>query len=93
MKVSGKEFLENMSITDSLLSHSIEICGNCYYQYIIAQIARDMLKNNDTEGDVVTRWNDEIHRRWQNSKYYKLNLDICNGIEPKDGFEKRGWIK
>ncbi len=95
--LSGKYFQDKFGVDENtLLDHDIEECGSCYYRYISVQIAREMLEKIDPKEaltDIVKRWSNELEKRWQESKYYKLHLDILSGKEPDNAFELRGWIR
>lgn len=90
--ITDIELLENMSKQDKYLDHNIEECGQCYFQYIMAQVAKEMLEKGDTNGDVSKRWHDELHKRWEESKYYQLWIaEIKEKRDPHKAFEERGW--
>lgn len=91
--INEEEFLNMMARHDSLLDHNIEECGQCYYNYINAQVARDMILSGDTGNGAINRWEEETRRRWQNGKYFKLYVEEINaGRDPHKAFEDRGWI-
>ena len=92
-KIDEKSFLGRMSKNDPLLEHSIEECGNCFYRYSMVQIAREMIEKGDTGEGSIKRWEDELERIWQESKFFKLwNEEKNAGRVPDKAFEKRGWI-
>lgn len=92
------EFLQNMTHTDRILEHDIEECGICYYNRLCANVARDMISaiekgEKDADKDIVKRWETELHKRWEESKYFKLYEEERKAKrDPKKAFEERGWI-
>ncbi len=92
MTKEDKYFLELMTNSDKFLDHNIEECGQCYYNFLSAKIAREMIESGVIE-DAVKRWSEEHEKRWKESKYYKLWVDETNaGRDPKIAFEERNWI-
>lgn len=91
-KLTDAEFLETMSRTDSLIDHEPDtICGMCHHQFVMAQVARDMIAAGETE-DVIKKWADESDRRWRSSKFVQLwNEAIAADKDPNAVFEERGW--
>lgn len=90
---SDKESLEHFTKLDKYLDHSIEECGRCFYNYTMAQVAKEMVEKGDTEEGSFKRWSEELHKRWEVSKFYKLWVDEGEaGRDPEIEFGKRGWI-
>jgi hypothetical protein len=91
-KLTDAEFLETMSRTDSLIDHEPDTtCGMCHHQFVMAQVARDMIAAGETE-DVIKKWSDESDRRWRSSKFVQLwNEAIAANKDPNAVFEERGW--
>lgn len=85
------DFFESMSTMDDLIQyqgHTIEECGMCYHNYIMAEVAREMRGQEKTIGE----WSAEVKRRWHESKYYKLyQEEKTAGRNPADAFTARGW--
>lgn len=89
-KMSDQEFLVSMSTMDSLVDHE-DNCGQCEHQRIMAQVARDMLAAGEKE-NVIGKWSDESHKRWNDTKYVKLWQEaVAAGQDPHKVFEERGW--
>lgn len=89
-EMTDKQFLESMSQSDSLVDHE-DGCGMCEHQRIMAQVAREMLAAGNTE-DAISKWSDETHRRWNDTKYVKLWQEaVAAGRDPHEVFEERGW--
>lgn len=92
MTNEDKYFLDLMTNSDKFLDHNIEECGQCYYNFLSAKIAREMIESGDIK-DAVKHWSEEHEKRWKESKYYKLWADETNaGRDPKIAFEERNWI-
>jgi hypothetical protein len=86
--MSDKEFLENMSHTDTLVDHE-DGCGICEHQRIMGQVARDLLAEGNYS---IAAWDKEAKRRWQESKYFKLwQEEVKAGRDPNKKFEEKGW--
>jgi hypothetical protein len=84
----SKEFLENMSRCDSLTDHE-DKCGMCEHQRIMAQVARDLLADENLS---INEWSIETKKRWSQTKYYKLWQEaVKNGNDPYVVFEDNGW--
>lgn len=88
--------IENLNVFIKIgqhLEHDIEKCGQCYFSYTFAQVAKEMLENGDTEGkDVIKRMVEEHRKRWEDSKYIKLWIEeFKEGRDPYKAFEERGW--
>jgi hypothetical protein len=96
--VSDTEFLKSMAKAGNLLDHNVEICGQCYYNKLCSDVAREMLisieKGEDgADKDIVKRWDNEHHKRWEESKYYKLYVEeLRERRDPRKAFDERGWI-
>lgn len=96
--ISDMEFLKNMSEHDRMLDHNIEECGQCYYNKLCASVARDMMVliekgEKDADKDIVKRWEAELHKRWEESKYFKLYVEeLKMKRDPRKAFEEKGWI-
>lgn len=96
--ITDMEFLKNMTGQDRMLDHDIEECGQCYWNKISADVARYMMLaiekgEKDPDKDIVKRWAAEQHRRWEESKYFKLYVEELKAKrDPKKAFEDRGWI-
>ena len=68
-----------------------ETCGQCHYQILGAQVAREMIEAGEFE-DVVSKWATEHKRRWEKSKFVKLwKKERKAGRDPRKAFEERGW--
>lgn len=92
--MKSKDFLPNMAGMDELIDHNIEDCGQCFHQYLMAQVAREMLAAGAT-GDVkqqMSAWSDEVKKRWEAGKYFKLwQEELAAGRDPNILFEEKGW--
>jgi hypothetical protein len=56
-----------------------------------AQVARDMIEAGEYE-DVVSKWEAEARRRWEESKFFKLwQEEKKAGRDPHQAFKDRGW--
>src|SRR5688572_28783462 len=53
-----KEFIESMSESDSLIDHSVEECGLCCHNFIMAEVAREIRASGDFDG-AVKKWSKE----------------------------------
>jgi len=83
-----KQFLESMCQTDCMIDHE-DKCGHCEYQKIMAQVARDLLAEDNHS---ISAWDEETKRRWQDTKYFKLWQEETNaGRDPNKKFEEKGW--
>jgi hypothetical protein len=102
MSQTHQQFLESMSTMDQLLDHPIDECGNCMYRFLMAEVARDMLKGEfpaDSIGpwteDAIGIWDDEFKRRWHETKYMKLYLERINAgdgrIQALKAIKDKGW--
>jgi len=91
-KMTDAEFLETMSRTDSLIDHEPDTtCGMCHHQFVMAQVARDMIVAGETE-DVIKKWSEEAERRWRSSKFVQLwDEAVAADKDPNAVFEERGW--
>lgn len=90
-KMSDQEFLKSMAHSDSLIDHDPEECGQCGHQFIMAQVARDMLAAGDVE-DGICKWSEEATKRWQEGKYFKLWQEaVAQGRDPNEVFAEKGW--
>lgn len=91
-KMTDKEFLESMAKSDSLIDHEPNgTCGMCHHQFLMAEVAREMIANGDT-GEVINKWSTETKRRWEDSKFFKLWQEAtAEGKDPHAVFEERGW--
>lgn len=94
-KLTDAQFLETMSRTDSLLDHDPDgsccVCGMCHHQFLMAQVAREMIAAGETE-DVIKKWSEESERRWRSSKFVQLwDEAVAEGKDPHTVFEERGW--
>lgn len=92
-KLSDQDFLHSMSTSDSLVDHE-DNCGMCEHQRIMAQVARDMLAAGEKgdKSDVIAKWSNETHKRWNDTKYVKLWQEaVAAGQDPHKVFEERGW--
>jgi hypothetical protein len=69
--VSDQDFLERMARSDELVDHDGKTCGQCCYQILGAEVAREMIEAGEY-GDVVNKWAAEHKRRWEKSKFFKL---------------------
>lgn len=91
-KMTDAEFLESMSRSDSLIDHEPNgTCGMCHHMFLMAEVARDMVKAGETE-DVIGKWSKETERRWHDSKFFKLwQESTAAGKDPHQVFEEKGW--
>jgi hypothetical protein len=89
--ISDQDFLERMARSDELADHDGTTCGQCQYQILGAEVAREMLEAGEYE-DVVGRWAAEHRRRWGKSKFVKLwEKEKRAGRDPRKAFKDRGW--
>ena len=89
--VSDQDFLERMARSDELADHDGTTCGQCHYQIVGAEVAREMLEAGEYE-DVVGKWAAEHRRRWEKSKFVKLwEKEKRAGRDPRQAFKERGW--
>jgi len=87
---NDKEFLEQMSEMDSLVDHH-DNCGECFMQICMAEAARQLLENNDTENG-IKKWAELSDKLWKDGKYFKLyQQEITKGNNPKKAFDERNW--
>ena len=88
-KMTDKKFMESMATHDSLIDHDIEKCGMCFHNFVMAQVARDFVKEGIYD---IGKWSDEARRRWQEGKYFKLYQEETQaGRDPQKAFDDRGW--
>lgn len=86
---TDKEFLESMASMDSLLDHDTEACGQCFHQFLMAEVARELLEN---EFYSMNAWSEETKRRWEEGKFFKLWQEAdAQGLNPHDVFAEKGW--
>jgi hypothetical protein len=96
--ITNMEFLKNMTNSDKFLDHNVEECGQCYYNKLCADVAKDMMLaiekgEKDADKDIVKRWAAEIRKRWEESKYFKLYVDELKAKrDPRKAFDEKGWI-
>ena len=77
-----------MTRMDELLDHD-DNCGQCYHQFLMAEVAREMKKAKKYS---IHEWNEEVTKRWQEGKYYKLwQAETAAGRDPHKAFKKKGW--
>jgi hypothetical protein len=89
--ISDQDFLERMARSDELVDHDGTTCGQCHYQILGAEIAREMIEAGEYE-DVVGKWAVEHKRRWNKSKFVKLWVkEKKAGRDPRKAFKDRGW--
>jgi hypothetical protein len=90
-RISDQDFLERMARSDELADHDGTTCGQCHYQILGAEIAREMIEAGEYE-DVVSKWAAEHKRRWEKSKFVKLwEKEKKAGRDPRKAFKERGW--
>lgn len=90
--MSDKEFLETVAKSDSDLDHSIEKCGLCFFRYLQAEVARELLERGDPSDDVLALHHKSVKKRWQESKYVTLwNTEKAAGRDPREAFKELGW--
>jgi hypothetical protein len=89
--ISDQDFLERMARSDEMAEHDGETCGQCAYSILGADIAREMLEAGEFE-DVVSKWEAEHKRRWEEGKFFKLwEEEKKAGRDPRQAFKERGW--
>jgi hypothetical protein len=89
--ISAQDFLERMARSDELVDHDGTTCGQCHYQILGAEVAREMIEAGEYE-DVVSKWAAEHERRWEKSKFFKLwEREKKAGRDPRKVFQERGW--
>ena len=89
--VSDQEFLKRMARSDELADHNGTTCGQCHYQILCAEVAREMIEAGEYE-DVAAKWAAEHKRRWEKSKFFMLcEKEKRAGRDPRKAFEERGW--
>jgi hypothetical protein len=89
--ISDQDFLERMARSDELVDHDGTTCGQCHYQILGAEVAREMIEAGEYE-DVVSKWTAEHKRRWEKSKFVKLwEKEKKAGRDPRKAFKERGW--
>ena len=64
--VSDQDFLETMARSDELADHDGTTCGQCHYQILGAEVAREMIEAGEYE-DVVSKWAAEHKRCWDST--------------------------
>ena len=70
---------------------SDKTCGQCHYQILGAEVAREMIEAGEYE-DVVSKWAAEHKRRWKKSKFFKLWEKEKKAVrDPRKAFMDRGW--
>src|SRR5690349_7720715 len=90
--VSDQDFLERMARSDDLADHDGKTCGQCHYQILGAEVAREMIEAGEHE-DVVSEWAAGHKRRWEKRKCFKLwEREKKAGRDPRKAFQKRGWV-
>ena len=89
--ISDQDFLERMARSDELVDHDGTTCGQCHYQILGAEVAREMIEAGECE-DVVSKWVAEHKRRWEKSKFFKLwEKERKAGRDPRKAFKERRW--
>jgi hypothetical protein len=89
--ISDQDFLEGMARSDELVDHDGTTCGQCHFQILGAEVAREMIEAGEYE-DVVRKWAAEHKRRWEKSKFVKLwEKEQKAGRDPRKAFKERGW--
>lgn len=87
--MTDKEFIESMATMDSMLDHDPEVCGICYKNKLLADIAREMIAAQRYN---IHEFCEEEQRRWRESKFYKLwQEEVAAGRDPHKAFKDRGW--
>jgi hypothetical protein len=80
-----------MARSDELTDHDGDTCGMCHQRILGAEVAREMIEAGEYE-DVVSKWADEVQRRWEDSKFFKLwQEEEAAGRDPRQAFKDRGW--
>jgi hypothetical protein len=89
--ISDQDFLERMARSDELVDHDGTTCGQCHYQILGAEVAREMIEAGEFE-DVVGKWAAEHKRRWEKSKFFKLwEKEKKAGRDPSIAFKEHDW--
>ena len=89
--ISDQDFLEKMARSDELVDHDGTTCGQCYYQILGAEVAREMIEAGEYE-DALSKWAAEHKRRWEKSKFFKLwEKEKKASRDPRKAFQERGW--
>ena len=79
-----------MARSDELADHDGTTCGQCHYQILGAEVAREMIEAGEYE-DVVGKWAAEHKRRWEKSKFVKLwEKEKKAGRDPRKAFKDAG---
>ena len=87
--MTDKEFIKSMAQHDSFLDHDIETCGLCYHNYVMAEVAREMLQVKEYN---INSWSEKAKRRWEEGKFFQLYQEEMNaGRDPRQAFKDRGW--
>lgn len=90
-EIDDRSFLERMARSDVLVDHDGTTCGICYQMILGAEVAREMVKAGDFD-DSKNKWAAENHRRWIDSKFYKLwQAEVAAGRDPHAAFTAKGW--
>lgn len=91
-KLTDRQFLESMSRIDLMIDHEPDTtCGMCHHQFLMAQVARDLIASGETE-NVIVKWSEESERLWRESKFVKLWEEAeANNKDPNQVFEELGW--
>lgn len=88
---TAKDYIESQS-QDPLIEHDVEECGMCFHRHLMQQVAQEMLEAQDFAEDAPGRHWDEVTKRWQQGKYYKLyQEEKAAGRDPAKAFAERGW--
>jgi hypothetical protein len=89
--ISDQDFLEKMARSDELVDHDGTACGQCHYNILSAEVARELIEAGEYE-EVVGKWAAETRRRWEKSKFFKLwEKEKKAGRDPRKAFKERGW--
>ena len=97
-KRSVLDFLKSRA-QDNMYFGDPEIDGVSYHQSLMHEVAKefleihkDRLTQNEDDKDLLGEWCDEVCRRWQQGKFYKLWQEISSkGQDPLKAFEEKGW--
>lgn len=93
--ISPETFLEHMAQSDESVDHDGETCGMCHHMRLGAEVAREMIAAGGLHvpnRNLVSEWEKEQRRRWEDSKFFKLwQEERAAGREPNKAFEERGW--
>jgi len=91
-KMTDSDFLQTMARMDLLIDHEPDTtCGMCHHQFVMAQVARDMIAAGETD-DVIKKWSEVAESRWRSSKFVQLwNEAVADNKDPNTVFEERGW--